>query len=334
MSSTISTSLNLRALLKTAIARSGLNTRQHAVSGLTPAAKCLYVAGAAHERQKGLVLFVVPTDADLEQASGDVRFFLASLDGLSGAAADLAVLPFPSHEIDPYRGLAPHVGVTSVRARALHAAGTGAARVIVASASALVPKISAPRRLLGAALDLKPGQEIAPTDLAELLVDAGFNREDPADQHGEFAVRGGIVDIFPAGEAQPVRLEFIGDTIESLRQYDPSTQRSVATIDQIVILPLGDVLADDRGATVFDYLSRAKDARIVLSERDEIEAQAQKLLDQLHRSYADLTEGFKASEPATLFASWGLIESRLEHATNLVQLGVDDESDSTISNQQ
>src|SRR4029078_6893544 len=96
------------------------------------------------------------------------------------------------------------------------------------------------------AIELKPGEAIARQDLGELLVDAGFRREDPADEHGEFAVRGGIVDIFPAGEAQPVRLEFIGDPIESLRQYDPSTQRSVATIDQIVILPLGDVLADDR----------------------------------------------------------------------------------------
>ena len=62
MSSKISTSLNLRALLKTAIARSGLDTRQAAVAGLTPSAKSLYVAAAAHERQKGLVLYVVPTD--------------------------------------------------------------------------------------------------------------------------------------------------------------------------------------------------------------------------------------------------------------------------------
>jgi len=119
MSSTISTSLNLRALLKTAIARSGLDTRKPAVAGLTPAAKSLFVAGAAHERQKGLVLYVVPTDADVEEAVGDVKFFLGSLDGLSAAAIDRAVLPFPSHEVDPYRGLAPHIGVTSVRARAL-----------------------------------------------------------------------------------------------------------------------------------------------------------------------------------------------------------------------
>src|SRR5262245_3488978 len=289
MSSTISTSLNLRALLKTAIARSGLDTRQPAVAGLTPSAKSLFVAGAAHERQKGLVLYVVPTDADLEQAAGDVRFFLASLDGLSSAAADRAVLPFPSHEVDPYRGLAPHVGVTSVRARALHAIANGTARVVVSSAAGLLPRVTSPSRLRRASVDLRPGQDVAPTDLAELLVDAGFSREDPVDEHGEFTVRGGIVDVFPAGAASPVRLEFIGDTIESLRTYDPSTQRSQAAVDQVAIVPLQDVLNGDRNATLFDYLARAKGARIIVSERDEVDAQAIKVSEQARHSYAHAT---------------------------------------------
>src|SRR6185369_8346135 len=110
-----------------------------------------------------------------------------------------------------------------------------------------------------------PGQDISPIDLVELLVDAGFTREDPADEPGEFAIRGGIADVFPAGEAHPVRLEFIGDTIETLRTYDPATQRSIAPMDQMAIVPLRDVLQDDRGATLFDYLSRAGASRIVVS---------------------------------------------------------------------
>src|SRR5438093_1763532 len=208
------------------------------VSGLTPSAKALFVAGAAQARPNGVVLYIVPTDADLEETCADVSFFLAALEGFAPAAAERAAMAFPSHEVDPYRGLTPHVGVTSARARALHAIAQQTARVVIASAAALLPRVSAPARMLATALDLKPGQEIAPTDLAELLVDAGFTREDPADEHGEFAVRGGIVDIFPAGEAQPVRLEFIGDTIESMRRYDPATQRSIQTIDRISVVPL------------------------------------------------------------------------------------------------
>src|SRR6185503_19296027 len=93
---TTSTSLNLRALFKTAIARTAMDAPAHAVSGLTPSAKAMYTAGAAHAMPHGAVLYVVPSDADLEQSVADVAFFLAALEGLSGPAADRAVLPFPS----------------------------------------------------------------------------------------------------------------------------------------------------------------------------------------------------------------------------------------------
>ncbi len=328
--STASTSLNLRALLKTAIARSGLDARSHAVAGLTLAAKSLFVAGQAHERQRGLVLYVVPGDVDLEQATEDVRFFLGSLDGLSGSAAEHAVLSFPSHEVDPYRGLAPHVGVTSVRARALHALAAGAARVIVASAASLLPRVSAPDRLRRASVDLRPGQDIDISQLTELLVDAGFSREDPADEHGEFAVRGGIVDIFPAGDTQPVRLEFAGDTIESMRFYDPATQRSTAAVDRLVAVPLLDVLGDDRSATLFDYLALAHDAHIVVSEPDEVEGQAAKLLEQMQRSYEAISAADRAltstvPAPSRVFAEWPDVDARLSQGTALLQLGLDDQ---------
>src|SRR6266508_4215180 len=282
----IATSLNLRAVLKTAITRSGMDVPARGVSGLTASAKALLVASAAQARPHGVVLYVVPSDGDIEQACADITFFFSALEGLTPAASERAILSYPSHEVDPYRGLAPHVGVTSARARALHGLARGTARVVVASAAALLPRVTAPTRLLAASLELKPGQDIAPTDLAELLVDAGLTREDPADEHGEFAVRGGIVDIFPAGETHPVRLEFIGDTIESLRTYDPSTQRSIAAIDQITIIPLRDVLARttddlDRSSTVFDYLARAKDSRVLVSEYDEVETNAIKFFAQI-----------------------------------------------------
>jgi transcription-repair coupling factor (superfamily II helicase) len=357
-----STSLNLRAVLKTAVTRSGMDAPARAVSGLTPSANALFVAAAAHAQPSGVVLYVVPSDGDLEETRADVSFFLAALEGLAPAATDRAVLPFPSHEVDPYRGLAPHVGVTSVRARALYAIAQGAARVVIASAAAVLPRVTTPDRLLAASLTLRPGQDISPTDLAELLVDAGFTREDPADEHGEFAIRGGIADIFPAGDMHPVRLEFIGDTIETLRTYDPSTQRSIAPIDHVAIVPLRDVLQDNRGATVFDYLSRANASRIIVSERDEVDANATKLLEQIQRSYeearersttdraadlkvrttteirptadvvqalgpaarSDVVQAFRPAAPSDLFADWDTVEPRLAQATQLVQLGIED----------
>src|SRR5262249_50074643 len=154
-----STSLNLRALLKAATARSGMEAPARVVAGLSPSAKALYVAAASQALPHGVVLYVVPSDKDIEDGCADVAFFLAALEGLASPVLDRSVLPFPSHEIDPYRGLTPHIAVTSARARALHAIATGGARVVVASAAALLPRVSAPDRLLRASVDLHPGQE-------------------------------------------------------------------------------------------------------------------------------------------------------------------------------
>ncbi len=252
----MSTSLTLQALLKTTIARAGLGAPgSERVAGLSPAAQALFLAAAANRQAPAVrpgatgstLVVVVPTDADVEQYTGDIRFFLAAIEGLSESAVQQAVLPFPSHEVDPYRGLAPHLGVLAARARALHAAATGATRVIVASATGLLPRVSRPERLLAASVDLKIGAEIDPYALAALLVDAGFTRQDPVDAHGEFCVRGGVIDIFPAGTAQPVRLDFVGDTIESIRHFDPATQRSAGEIENVTIVPLREVFEEGGG---------------------------------------------------------------------------------------
>ena len=117
---------------------------------------------------------------------------------------------------------------------------------------------------------------------------------------------GSIADVFPAGETHPVRLEFIGDTIETLRTYDPSTQRSIAAIDQMSIVPLRDILQGDRGATMFDYLTRATASRIIVSERDEVESNVARQFAQIQQSYetiADHTVDSAASRSAARSSS-------------------------------
>lgn len=338
---TTSTSLGLQSLLKSAIAGAGLAESARVFSGLSPAAKALCVAAAAHQLPKGVVVLVTPTDRDLEQLVSDVAFFLAALEGLSAADADRAVLSLPSHEVDPYRGLAPHFGVLSARARALHALARNAVRVVVASAASLRPRVSTPDRLIRASIALKPGQDIAPDRLAAILVDAGFRREDPADEHGEFALRGGILDVFPPTESYPVRLEFIGDTIETLRTYDPATQRSMAPIDQLAILPLRDVLpretdADleddpfdaatlDRDATVFDYVARSRSVRVFVSERDEVDAAGAKHVEHMARGFDEAPTGYDhVPPPDALFLDWDAIADRLTQGTELAQLSLEE----------
>ena len=151
-------------------------------------------------------------------------------------------MPFPSHEIDPYRGLSPHFDIASARARTLHALSTGTARLVIASAAALLPRLSSPARFKATGFTLRSGDEISPIDLGDRLADAGYTRQDPTDEPGEFSVRGGVVDFYAAGARHPIRLEFVGDTIESLRTYDPATQRSIEPIDQAHIVPLQELL--------------------------------------------------------------------------------------------
>src|SRR5690349_10186569 len=172
------TSLTLRALFSQAVARTGLDRLSGITAGLTPPAKSLAVAAAARSG-RGVTLVVVPTDRDVEQMVADARYFYQALEGASAADVERAVLPLPSLQVDPYRGMTPHFRVAAARARALHAAASGDARLIVASAAALLPRVSPPERLLKAALDIRSGTQIEPQDLADLLVDAGFTREDP-----------------------------------------------------------------------------------------------------------------------------------------------------------
>ncbi|MGH9202846.1 MAG: hypothetical protein ACRD2A_16595, partial [Vicinamibacterales bacterium] len=151
------TSLTLRSLLGRAastLAVEGVSL----LAGLTPAAKA-FAAVTGARAWPGVTLLVVPTDKDVEQVSADARFFYGALEGASEDSIDRAVLPLPSLQVDPYRGMAPHFRVVSARARALHAVATGTARLVVASASALLPRVASPERILQASLEIRSGLE-------------------------------------------------------------------------------------------------------------------------------------------------------------------------------
>ena len=325
MSSSTSTSLTLRALLKTAVGRLGLGVPGRGVSGLTAASKGLFAAAAAG-RARSLV--VVPTDADVEQLTADARFFLSALEGVSDADAAQTVLSFPSHEVDPYRGLSPHFDIASARARALHALSVGSARLVVASAAALLPRLSAPGRMKTVSRVLRPDADISPTDLADTLGEAGYTRQDPTDEPGEFSARGGVVDFYPAGARFPFRIEFIGDNIESIRTYDPDTQRSIEPIDQVAIVPLTEnVDAETRSSTILDYAGDLRGS-VFVSEPDEVKAAIVKLREQIEHSYGEkVRKNERAPEPASLVIAWEDVAPLFEQATALETLALGTEEE-------
>jgi len=323
------TSLTLRALLGRAASAAALDKPSKVVAGLTPAAKALAAVAAARTATE-VTLLVVPTDKDVEQMISDARFFYAALEGASDADVERAVLPLPSLQVDPYRGMTPHFRVSAARARALHGAATGTARVIVASSAALLPRVSGPERLLSASVEIRSGTEIDPQTLADLLVDAGFTREDPVEEHGSFAVRGGIVDIFPAGDAEPVRLEFVGDMVESLRRFDPSTQRSTGATDQLLIVPVRERFDEETDSIpLFEFLSAARGLRVVVSEEQQVRDQAQKVRDHLESSFVDaIARGHVAAlPPDQAYVTWAELEPRLVAGRQLEELAIDESSE-------
>ncbi len=329
----MSSSLALRSLFKNLVARESLVARAPGLHGLTTQAKALAVAGAAHDKAGEPVLFVVPADADIDGMIANVRFFLGAIEGLSDPQLIGAVLPFPSLQVDPYRGLAPHMRVTSARARALLALATGQARVVVASAAALLPRLPDPSALVARSLGVKTGADLDPHGLAALLVDGGYERQDPVDQHGEFCLRGGILDVYPPNELWPVRIEFVGDMVESIRRFDPDTQRSVETLDQFVVVPVREStdpsdlpLALNGSASVFDYLTARRSAQLVVSEPDEATAAIERAHEQVAASYEEASSRTNAPTtlvpPERLLVSAEDLAARLARATTLSSLDV------------
>jgi len=203
------------------------------LAGLEGGAALLY-ALLVEERP---LLVVTPRERDVEALADD----LGTLAREVGRAGE--VLPFPAPGPLPFRGLPRHPEASLRRATALLASARRRLRAVVASPSGLL-RPCLPRPLLETrAFRLAAGEEMTPEILLEALLEAGYRQEDPVTGPGQMARRGGILDLFPPDRQEPVRLEFFGDTVESLRAFDVATQRSLASLDAIEVLPLSDAFA-------------------------------------------------------------------------------------------
>ncbi|HEY4417378.1 MAG TPA: transcription-repair coupling factor [Verrucomicrobiae bacterium] len=210
--------------------------------------------------------------------------------------SDSRLLFYPAWEVLPQEGKLPHADVISDRLETLIALAGAPdairpkAKVIVTSVTALLQKTFALEELKRRTRTLNRGDRIAPLDLIEFLEEQGYEPEAQVSQKGEIALRGGIVDIFPPTSRWPVRLEFFGDELESLRQFDPQSQISRGEITEITIPPAGEigilrqsqvragssiesVAARSDFASLLDYLSR--ETLFVLCEPESLAVQAE-----------------------------------------------------------
>ncbi len=183
---------------------------------------------AAATRYRGLVLAVVPDSQIALRLETELRVF---------GGESLDILAFPDWETLPYDVFSPHQDIVSQRLTALYCLPQRKRGVLVVPVATLMQRL-APRDYLDRyALLLKVGEKLDSEDFRRRLEAAGYVCVSQVVEHGEFAVRGSIIDLFPMGAERPYRIELFDDEVESVRDFDPDTQLSVAKVKQIELLP-------------------------------------------------------------------------------------------------
>jgi transcription-repair coupling factor (superfamily II helicase) len=207
------------------------------IAGLPEGADALALAEIARTTGGQDILHVARDGQRLERLQDGLRFF----------APEREVLVFPAWDCLPYDRLSPHPDIVAERLETLVKLATpkkpGApARVILASVGAVLQRVP-PRSLYAeAASVLRKGQTLDVNWLSKFLSENGYGRADTVMEPGEFAIRGGLVDLFPPGTPEPLRLDLFGDSLESIRSFDPMSQRSTGVRDEVILLPVSEVL--------------------------------------------------------------------------------------------
>jgi transcription-repair coupling factor (superfamily II helicase) len=205
------------------------------MSGLAGSARALVLA-ALEKKLARRVVFVARSNREVEDFQPDTAFFYCALNGVNTSEA--SVLTIPAVEADPYDGTSPHLEVLEQRALALYRATRGEARIVLTSLGALAERTISPDLLKASSIALRVGEEMPPELIVDLLIAAGYVREEPVGAVGEFSLRGGILDVFSPAHDAPHRIEFFGDAVESIREFDPDTQRSVCRASESTLVPM------------------------------------------------------------------------------------------------
>ncbi len=182
-------------------------------------------------------VFVAADEAQMRSVAATAPYF----------APELEVVQLPAWDCLPYDRASPTLRVMAERIGALYRLQQKpkGAQLVLTTVNALTQRTLTPFRIRQLVAELKPGARIDRDRLGALLQANGYVRTDTVHDQGEYAVRGGIVDLFPSGEEQALRLDFFGDEIESVRTFDPADQRTTGRLDGFVLLPASEALLDD-----------------------------------------------------------------------------------------
>jgi transcription-repair coupling factor (superfamily II helicase) len=205
------------------------------LSGLTDPAKALISAFAAAHLNRPIVL-LVDSNNRAEEFLDLARYFFVA----SSRKPSSRVIVLPAHDVLPFDGRSPHAQISERRGSALWRIAAGESDLVIVPVAAALMRLREPESYSVLASRLEREQGLPQDEFLHHLASVGYERLETVESPGEFAVRGGIVDVFSPEASAPVRLEFFGDTLESLREFDPGTQRSSRTLERATLLPLTD----------------------------------------------------------------------------------------------
>jgi transcription-repair coupling factor (superfamily II helicase) len=282
------------------------------VSGLVNTAKALYLVLLYQATERALVVIVDGNrQAEILLEAVGV-FFNLLFDSHDGPTPEVV----PALDVLPHQRLSPHNEIAEQRAIALWRLSAQRVPITIAPIASALLRTESAQFYRQLALILRVGEEIPLEDLVQHLDSIGYERREPVEMVGEYSVRGGIFDVFPAEASRPVRVEFFGDEIESIRQFDVESQRSVLKVSSATLLPLAEYprsrsllrqLADAAEASdlelsnpgeIFpgweflvpmvrprkhDLLSLVHDALVVLDEPAAVESAADRLWQRLEK---------------------------------------------------
>jgi len=218
-----------------------LGAGRRRVSGLTSTARSIYIPLMARAAQQPVIVVVADN-----KAAEALELTLRAGCELTGTIDPDRVVRLPAHDVLPFENLSPHPDVQEKRAAALWKLATGAVSILIAPVETVALKLFGRDYYAGLAVSLKRGEEIDVEILTSHLASVGYTEMDLVEMPGQFTRRGGILDVYSPESDRPVRIEFFGDEIETIRKFDPETQRSQAGLDEAQLLPLTETPVTER----------------------------------------------------------------------------------------
>ncbi len=203
------------------------------LNGLTLTAKALYLVHLWQVTGRQL-LVVVDGNQQAEALFDPLKTFFDML----APEGEPVPMVLPAFDVLPHQGLSPHDEISEQRAVGLWRQASQRVPIVIAPVASALFRVEEAEAYRQLALHLKVDDEVPIETLVQHLQSIGYEPREPVEMVGEYSVRGGIVDIFPPEAGRPIRIEFFGDTIDSLRRFDIATQRSVTKVDSVLVLPL------------------------------------------------------------------------------------------------